>query len=153
MQRYRFILWILLAAFSQTGCTVGSLSGDVYTREQARKAYQLSYARVIAVREVLIEGTKSKVGTVAGAALGAAAGSAVGDGSGRRIATAAGGVAGGLAGAAAEESLTRQTGQEITVELDSGEVIVVVQSAEDAFRVGERVRVLRRGGGEARVVR
>jgi outer membrane lipoprotein SlyB len=61
-----------------------------------------------------------------------------------------GAVAGGVAGQAAEQAATGTTGLEITVRLDSGQLIAVVQEAEESFRPGERVRVLR-GGRSTRV--
>ena len=120
--------------------------------DQARKAQTVDDGTVIFVRQVQIEGTKSGLGTIAGGILGAAVGSTIGGGSGRIVATAAGGVVGGVAGSAAEEGITRQNGLEITVELDYGEVVAVVQAADVQFYVGDRVRVLRRPDGSARVI-
>jgi outer membrane lipoprotein SlyB len=129
------------------------MSGNVYSRDQARKVQTPDSGTVTLVREVRIEGTKSAVGVIAGGILGAALGSTIGGGSGQVVATATGAVIGGLAGSAAEEGITRQNGLEITVELDSGESVVIVQAADDLFEVGDRVRVLRGPDGSARVVR
>jgi outer membrane lipoprotein SlyB len=107
---------------------------------------------VIMVREVQIEGTKSGLGAVAGGLMGGVLGSTIGGGSGRRVATVAGGIAGAGAGAAIEEGATRQKGLEITVKLDNGEVISIVQGADEAFDEGDLVRVLRRPDGTARVI-
>jgi outer membrane lipoprotein SlyB len=46
--------------------------------------------------------------------------------------------------------VTRQQGLQITVRLDSGRTIAVTQAADEAFRPGDRVRVLS-GGGVTRV--
>ncbi|ENO85758.1 17 kDa surface antigen, partial [Thauera linaloolentis 47Lol = DSM 12138] len=55
--------------------------------------------------------------------------------------------AGGVAGAAIEEGATRTQGVEVTVRLDNGQFLAVVQADEgEAFRAGERVRVLRDAG-------
>ncbi|NWG39714.1 MAG: glycine zipper 2TM domain-containing protein, partial [Hydrogenophilaceae bacterium] len=105
---------------------------------------------VESVRKVKIEGTKSPVGAGAGAVVGGVAGSTVGSGKGSTIGAAVGAVLGGLGGAAAEEAITRQEGIEITVKLDSGRLLAVTQAADEAFRVGDRVRVLT-GGGTTRV--
>lgn len=58
-----------------------------------------------------------------------------------------GAVAGGMAGAAIEEGVTRAQGVEITVKMDSGQAIAIVQglSPNERFSVGERVRVLYAG--------
>ena len=138
--------------FTITGCA-SSMSGDVYSRDQARKVHTTDSGTVTLVREVRIEGTKSAVGTIAGGILGAALGTTIGGGSGQVVATATGAVIGGLAGSAAEEGITRQNGLETTVELDSGESVVIVQAVDVLFEVGDRVRILRGPDGSARVVR
>jgi outer membrane lipoprotein SlyB len=105
---------------------------------------------VESVRQVRIEGTKTPIGSGAGAVVGGVAGSNVGGGSGRAVGAILGAVGGGLAGAAVEEGVTRRAGLEITVRLDSGRIIAVTQEADEAFAIGERVRVLT-GGGVTRV--
>ena len=140
-----------LIAFVATGCA-SSMSGKVYSRDQAQKVQTVHEGEVIMVREVLIEGTKSGLGGLAGGLMGAVLGSTIGGGSGKRVATVAGGLAGAAAGAAIEEGATRQKGLEITVKLDNGEVISIVQGADEAFDEGDLVRVLRRPGGTARVI-
>ena len=140
-----------LGMLTLTSCA-SSMSGSAYRRDQARQAQTVHEGTVVYVRPVQIEGTKSGLGTIAGGIMGAALGSTIGGGSGRVVATAAGGVVGAIAGSAAEEGVTRQNGLEITVELDNGEVIAVAQAADEIFEVGDRVRVLRRPGGEARVI-
>jgi outer membrane lipoprotein SlyB len=68
------------------------------------------------------------------------------------VARAAGAIGGAAAGAAIEEGATRQKGLEITIKLDNGEVISIVQGADEKFDEGDLVRVLRRPGGSARVI-
>jgi outer membrane lipoprotein SlyB len=57
-------------------------------------------------------------------------------------------VAGGLAGQAAEKSLTTRQGQEITIRMESEEILSVIQEVENDqyFRPGDRIRLLRQGG-------
>jgi outer membrane lipoprotein SlyB len=78
--------------------------------------------------------------------VGGIAGSGIGGGRGSGIASVLGAVAGGLVGAVAEEGVTRNDGIEITVQLDDGSLVAVVQEAEEAFAPGEKVRVLRTSG-------
>jgi len=60
---------------------------------------------------------------------------------------ALGAVVGGMTGAAVEEGATRQLGVEVTVRLDDGQYLAIVQGDQgENFRVGERVRVLRDAG-------
>jgi len=93
---------------------------------------------------VQIEGTKSPIGSIAGAAVGGIGGSSVGGGKGSYVMAVIGAVAGGLLGAAAEEGLTRTQGVEITVREDDGTLRAYVQQVEpnQVFKVGQRVRIL-----------
>ena len=101
---------------------------------------------VESVRPVKLEGTKSPVGTLGGAAIGGIAGSTVGQGKGSAIAAVIGAVAGGLAGSAAEEGMTRKQGIEITLKMDNGELLAVTQEdGGEKFQPGERVRLLQDG--------
>ncbi len=127
-----------------------SKSGDVYTREQTRQAQTVKMGVVESVRQVRIEGTKSGVGAATGAVVGGVAGSSMGGGKGKILTTVVGAVAGGLAGSAAEEGLMRTDGLEITVKLDNGSLLAIVQEATEQFHPGERVRILE-GGGATRV--
>ena len=148
----RLALAASLVALVASGCASG-LGGDTYARGEARRAMTVQYGSVEEVRPVRLEGTKSPVGTVAGAAVGGIAGSSVGGGRGQAVATVIGAVAGGLAGSALEEGVTRKPGVEVTVRLESGQILAVVQEdGGEAFRAGERVRVLR-DAGTTRVTR
>ena len=133
-----------------SGCA-SSLSSGAYTRDSARQMQTVYYGTVDSVRTVQIEGTKTPVGTGAGAVAGGILGNQVGGGSGRALATLGGALIGGVAGSAAEEGITRQPGYEITVRLDNGRVISVVQAADMAFAPGERVRVIEARDGTTRV--
>ncbi|MGQ0835849.1 MAG: glycine zipper domain-containing protein [Gammaproteobacteria bacterium] len=135
-----------------SGCA-SSTSGNVYSRQDVRKAWTVDYGRVTEVAPVTIEGQKTPIGRVGGGLIGYQVGRTVGHGSGSRIAGAVGAVAGAVAGQATEERLTRTNGLQITIDLEKGRTIAVVQAADAQFAVGERVKVLRRGDGAARVDR
>ncbi|MGH8744779.1 MAG: glycine zipper 2TM domain-containing protein [Burkholderiales bacterium] len=146
--------WSWLIALLVTGMLLGgcaqSLSGSAYSRGQARQEQIVRNGTVESVRPVTIEGTKTPIGTVAGAAVGGVAGSTVGSGKGSGVAAILGAVVGGIAGSAAEEGLTRKPGLEIIVKLDSGNTVAITQEADEQFRPGERVRIIS-GGGVSRV--
>ncbi|WP_428033476.1 glycine zipper 2TM domain-containing protein [Amphritea sp.] len=136
------------------GCA-SSLSGDTYSRSEARKVQNVEYAWVDAVKPVIIEGrTDSPLGAGTGAIVGGIAGSTLGGGKGSSITTVVGAVAGGILGQKVEENATRKQGQEVTVTLESGKSISIVQEvgSDGFFQPGERVRVLRQGS-TARIVR
>ncbi len=138
------ILSVLLAACASSN------SGSVYKRDDARKVQTVKTGVVESVRTVKLEGTKSPVGTVAGGAVGGIAGSSVGHGRGSAIGAVIGAVAGGVAGSAIEEGVTRKDALEITVKLDGGAMIAIVQEADEEFHPGDKVRIVE-GGDTSRV--
>jgi len=140
---------VIAASAVLSGCASTS-SGSVYSGGQARQEQTVRMGVVESVRQVIIEGTKRGVGTVAGGVVGGVAGSNVGGGKGSTIGTILGAVAGGLAGKAIEEGVSKKQGLEITVKLDNGEMRAITQDADENFRPGERVRLLS-GGGVTRV--
>jgi len=146
----RFWGFLILTAAALTGCA-GSKSGEVYRRDQARQEMQVRMATVESVRNVRMEGTKTGVGPVAGAVVGGVAGSHVGGGRGQIVGAVIGAVIGGVAGGAIEEEATRRQAVEITVRLDNGQLVAIVQEDDPMnFRAGDRVRVLSTRG-ETRV--
>ncbi len=148
---YIALIPLAIAGLVLAGCAP-SVSGSAYSRGQVREAQQVYYGTVESVRIVNIEGTRTGVGTLTGAALGGIAGSAIGGGGrGTAAATIGGAVLGGIAGSAVEQGVTQQTGLEIVVRLDDGRVMAVTQAADEPFNPGERVRLLMAFDGTARV--
>lgn len=148
MNHFQRLLLLSLAVV--IGGCASSNAGDTYSRDEARRMQTVLTGTVESTRMVKIEGTKSGVGTGAGAVVGGIAGSSTGQGKGSSIGAVLGAVAGGMIGAAAEEGVTREDALEITIRLDSGRVISVVQTGKENFAAGDRVRVME-GAGETRV--
>ena len=125
------------------GC-MSNLSGDSYSRDDARKVQTVRLGTVEMLRPVKIEGTKTPIGAGAGAVVGGLGGSTIGGGRGSAVAAVIGAVAGGLLGAMTEEGLTRAQGVEITVREDDGNLRAYVQQVQEneIFRVGDRVRIM-----------
>lgn len=144
-----FILLILASIVALTGC-ISSRSGEAYSRDQARHIQDVQTGVVEHVRDIVIEGTQSGIGAAAGGAVGGIGGSDIGHGKGSSAGAVVGAVLGGVAGGALEEVATRKKGYEITVRLDTGRTIAIAQEADEAFKVGERVRIVT-GGGVSRV--
>lgn len=145
---------ILIAALFASGILAGcatTSSGEVYSAGQARQEMSVRLGVVESVRRVTLEGSRSGVGTIAGAAIGGVGGSALGGGRGQTVTTVLGAVAGGLIGNALEEQGTRKVGLEITVKLENGQLTAVTQEADEEFRPGERVRLLTSPRGVTRV--
>jgi outer membrane lipoprotein SlyB len=140
MKISKLVLVALISVF--LAACASSNSGSVYKREDARKVQTVKTGVVESVRTVKLEGTKSPVGTVAGGAVGGIAGSSIGHGRGSAIGAVIGAVAGGIAGSAVEEGVTRKDGLEITVKLDGGSMIAIVQEADEEFHPGDKVRIV-----------
>ena len=123
------------------GCAT-SQTGDVYSRDQTRREMRVRTGVVESIREVILEGPQTGAGTFAGAAIGGVAGSTVGSGNGQIVGAIIGAVLGGLAGSAIENDVSKKKALEISVQLDSGTLIAIVQEAGEVFYPGDRVRIL-----------
>ncbi len=128
-----------LAAAALTGCANRSMSSQTFPRSSAQSVWNVDYGEVVDVRDVKVEGEVSLLGILVGAAIGHAAGFEISD---SRNAGTVGAVVGAAAGAAIDPAITDKDALQITVELDSGSTVAIVQDDEDRFENGERVRVL-----------
>lgn len=153
MKKHRSTILIASITLLLSGCA-SSLSGDSYSRSEARQAQTVQVGTVVGTRLVKVEGTGTGLGAVTGGALGGVAGSAVGGGKGKTLATIAGAAVGIMAGAAAEEGITRTQGIEVMVKLDGTNTTrAYVQDAKGtSFYNGQRVRITTTSNGTARVV-
>jgi len=100
------------------------------------------FGTVLAIRTVEIRPGQTRLGAITGAIIGGAAGSQIGSSTAGNVAGAAAGAAAGGAVGSAIQGSSRTNGVELTVRLDSGETVAVVQpGAFNDYRVGDRVRV------------
>lgn len=149
---------LLVASFGAMALTLGgctsSLTGDSYSRDEARQVQTVRLGTIESLRPVKIEGSKTPIGAGAGAIVGGLGGSAIGGGRGSIVTAVIGAVAGGLLGSMTEEGLTRTQGVEITVREDDGSMRAYVQQVQEneIFRIGDRVRVMT-VNGTSRVTR
>ncbi len=131
----------LIAAIALAGCA--PTGGGTYSREQLNQAAIVETGRIVSMRTVPVQ-TSGQTGTLVGAGLGGVAGSFIGgDWRSNLLAGIAGAVVGGVAGNAAERAVTASNATEFIVEVDGGGTIAVVQTNDDALRVGDRVTILR----------
>lgn len=132
------------------GCAAPGLGGGDYRRVETRGEMSVRFGVVESVRDVRIDPVNTGWGGFTGATLGGIAGSTVGGGNGQVAGAVAGALLGGLLGAHVEKDANVRPGIEITVLLDGGKYIAVVQEPDETFRIGDRVRVLS-GSGSTRV--
>ena len=135
--------------FSLAACA--DRGGGTYSGSQSRVAHTVEHGQILAIAPAIIEDQPSGLGLLGGALVGGVLGSLVGGGRGRVVGAVAGGVVGGAAGYGLEREMNRSNAQEISVKLDSGKEIAIVQGLDDQFYVGDRVRVFWAPDGSARV--
>lgn len=133
------------------GCTFPS-SKTVIPARQAHQIQTTDLGKIVRVREVVIQGERTRLGQYGGAALGGAAALGNGriDNAGEALGVAGASVAGAVLGEAVEEYLRRVEALELTIELKNGSLITVTQAALPRFAVGDAVQVIH-GHGGARV--
>jgi outer membrane lipoprotein SlyB len=145
----RVSIGLALVLFLQ-GCA--SQSYQTVPRSTSGKIQQVNSGTVVATRSVVIEGEAGYLGRTSGAIMGSAIGQTAGDGTGRTLAAAGGAVVGGIVGGMVEKELSKKQAQELTVDLDDGHTVVVVQETKDiGFVEGDRVSVTHTPSGEAHV--
>ena len=147
MKSFNTLYLLIATLFILSGCA-SNLTGDNYSASEAKRVQEVQFGVVIAQRPVIIDGRQNGIlGTAAGGILGGVIASNVGGGSGRDIATGIGAIIGGVIGQQVEEKSTRKQGQELTVRLDSGKTISIVQQISKAnfFAENDRIKVLSQG--------
>lgn len=148
----RLIASILFVSSILFGCSSNPY-GDSYSNAETRQIQKVFFGVIIKTEPVNIEGDGAGVGTIAGAAVGGILGSTVGGGRGSTIAAIGGGLLGGVAGNKAGEAVTKLHGVNLTIKLDSGGIIAIVQEVNPdmIFAINQRVRINQQGK-TARVV-
>lgn len=143
---------MMAAVMLSAGCAT---TGEVVLPGEQTQLEQIVRTGVVEnVREVTIENTRPNTGAggAIGAVVGGIVGSQIGRASSSTVSSIIGAVLGGLAGQAAEQQGGRQAGLEIAIKLDDGRAVSIVQTAEEQFRPGDRVRIIS-DGITARVTR
>lgn len=148
------LLVIALSSTIALGACTPTPSPTSFSSGEVQRAMRVEVGVIKGVNEVDIRPGQTNVGTATGAALGATGGSLIGRGTRANVAGAIGGAfTGGLLGSAIQGS-QRIQGVELTVELDNGEWIAVVQPGNPRdYRVGDRVRVASGADDTVRVTR
>ena len=146
-RRFRGIASVaILSGAAVLGGCAPAYYADTYPGYAAMRPQTVEMGVVEATRGVRIQNPDTGLGTVGGAVAGGALGNMAGGGAGRIAATIGGAILGGIVGNAAEYEVSKTNGVEVTVRLDSGRTIAVVQpDAGEGFRPGDRVRMVSNG--------
>lgn len=143
----------LTAVLLLAGCASDSTSNParpVYTASQAGQVISQNAGMVMEVQEVLIQGESDYPGAPGtGSKMGSAVGRSVLTGNPLAVVGTIGGIMGGKAGA----NLDNQIGDKITIALDSGKTITVVQARDRKQPIMPGERVVVESGSKTTVVR
>lgn len=145
------ILLVVMLCFGMILSGCASRGGRTYSDSEVRNMQRVQNGTVTDVTEVMVEDDPSLVGPAIGGVAGGVIGSLFGSGTGRTLATIGGAALGAVAGAFTESGLRRYKALQVTMRLDNGDTLVVVQGLDEAFVKGDRVRVITTGDGKARV--
>ncbi len=127
------VVMIVLPMIS--GCATNS--GPEYDGNSYKQIKNFEIGIVIAERPVVVK--DDGLGTFLGSITGMVLGSFVGGGRASSLGTLGGALAGGYAGS----EVGKANAQELTVELDYGEVIVIVVKGENLYKSGDRVKIIK----------
>ena len=131
---------------SHAGIFGPDVGADDYTAAQARQAFIEEDGTVMSAKPVKIHGQGGLTGTALGGLAGGALGNLVGGGRGKILMTIVGGIAGAVGGNTIQEKASGADGVQLTVKLESGKKIVVVQEdSGEKFAAGDKVQCLTNG--------
>jgi outer membrane lipoprotein SlyB len=113
-----------------------------FSRNEVGAVMPVRSGTITGIRAVDIRPGQTRLGMATGALLGGIGGSQIGSSTAANAAGAvAGAVAGGVIGSGLQGS-ARTRGVEFTLELDSGEIVALVQPGDPhRYRVGDRIRL------------
>lgn len=145
-------LTVILSTLGLAGCAANPY-GNAYNVNDARQMQEVCYGIVVRTQAVTLNGNGNGIGTLAGGAIGGILGSGVGGGTGSEIATIGGALLGGYLGNEAGEQVTKRNGVNLTIKLDSGHTVSIVQQVNPnvMFHTGERVQINISDDGTSRV--
>lgn len=144
-------LLLSLCLVAAAGCA--SRGGDDYSNQQERRAMTVQRGTVMEVRVVKTSNSSTGVGAIAGGVVGGVLGRYIGGGSARTVGSVGGAIGGAAAGAGAEKAARDHDALEISIMLDSGREVIVVQDPDIKFQKGDRIRMLTSSDGTARIQR
>jgi outer membrane lipoprotein SlyB len=133
------IIWIPM----MSGCATNK--GPEYDGSSYDSMKRIQIGTVISERPVVVK--DNGLGTFIGAISGVVLGSFVGGGR----ASSLGALGGGLAGAYAGSEVGKANAQELTVELNDGEVVVIVVKGDNLYQSGDRIKIIKDGNKVASV--
>ena len=150
-----FLLTLCSVVGLFSGCA-RQISSSVYSEDCVSEAAEAYQGVIVSMRQVRVQNSEkiqnNSTGMVAGGLSGAVVGSQIGRGSGNGIATLAGALLGVAVGASIEKDLSSQQAYEYVVQLNNGELRVVVQGRDNVLTPGQPVLLLVGYQGRPRII-
>ncbi|KAF0814741.1 Outer membrane lipoprotein pcp [Andreprevotia sp. IGB-42] len=141
--KHSSLIAAVLAGALMAGCA--SDSANVYSKDQMRRLATVQSGLVDNIRSVKMQ-NPTGIGAAAGGAIGGiAAGAHIGGGNGQIISGILGALLGGMIGNSIEKNVNSSDAFELTVRLNDGQRVVVVQEADVPFQLGQCVDVISDG--------
>lgn len=138
-------LFTALGMAALAACT--TTSPDVVSRNDAQRLSTVLDGVVLSTRPVVVEGSQSGIGAIAGGVTGGIAGGSVGGYRDSGAGAVVGAVVGGVVGNAVERYGTREDAVELLIQLRNGERRSVVQAkAAETLVPGDSVLLISSGG-------
>ena len=140
-----YILCLALAV-GASGCS--TVTGTPYPPGQVH-SQNVQTGTIVNVTTATVSQEPTIWGPVIGGTIGGVAGSMVGGGLGA-IGLVGGAGTGALIGSYAERT-SRSPALSLTIDMDSGETVSIVQAEDEIYTIGDRVRILQDSEGKARI--
>ena len=141
-------LYLFLSIILLNGCQATNQGNRTITPGQAQAVMKSFYGRITHVEEVQLQRSETAAGSAAWEVLYDVTRFPIGNRQGPTQATLSGTSAGIAAGERVHATLP---GWELEIELESGDVVVIVQDQDDTFKVGDHVLVIEDQNGSFRV--
>lgn len=137
LKKLLHIFCVIVVCLGLTGCGP-EVSSSAYDPSELRQTTRAYPGVVLQVDQAVVKREDTTAGTAIGAiGLGALANQTIGGGKGKALATAAGALGGGLLGSKVQGR--KKAALTYTVELDTGEVVVVTQGPTPLLQEGDLV--------------
>lgn len=134
---FRAFVFLLSLALFLPAC-----GGKRYSDGSLRQTQAVRQGVVVDVTEVMVYEDPSLVGPAVGLAAGGLLGSAFGAGTGRTLFVIGGGLLGVDVGGGIDYRTRSYKAMQITMELDNGNILMVVQGYDEVFVRGDEVRII-----------
>ncbi|USE38366.1 hypothetical protein [Endozoicomonas sp. SCSIO W0465] len=145
MKKLNLTTLLVFLLITLGGCSSPNPYGDNYGAGDVQTIQQVYYGTVLKVEPVTIDASTqtNTIGTIAGVAIGGILGSEIGHGGGSALGAIGGTLLGGYVGSKASEDLGQRNGVNLTIRLEDGQVISIVQAADPdmMFGPGEQVQI------------